>query len=98
MAGLGGKRYSYRADNVAKAPEGEGVYQIERNDGTIIYIGSGKIRERLQSHVRGDNPGTDACISRNSPGQYARQESANCRAVEQQLLSITRTLCNRRVG
>jgi len=98
MAGLAGQKYGFTDDNVSRAPEGEGVYQIERGDGAIIYIGSGKIRERLQSHRRKADGVTDACIFRNSPVNYRREECANCRAVEQRMLSTTPTLCNQRIG
>jgi len=97
MAGLTGQKYSFTDDSVANAPEGEGVYQIERSDGTIIYIGSGKIRARLQSHRRKEND-ADACIFRNAPTGYRREECANCKAVEQRMLSTTPTLCNQRIG
>jgi len=97
MAGVGGDRYAFTDDNVSKAPEEEGVYQIERDGGTIIYIGSGKIRARLQSHRRKEND-ADACIFRNAPTHYRRRPCANCKAVEQHLLSTTPTLCNQRIG
>lgn len=55
---INSKTYAFTEDNVNKAPENHGVYELYR-DGALTYIGraSGNgvtIRTRLQSHRRGD--------------------------------------------
>jgi hypothetical protein len=97
MAGLTGDRYDLTADNVAGSPEGKGVYQIERSDGTVIYIGQGFIRQRLLSHLRRENP-TDLCVFGNRPTHYRRETCADAEAREKRLLVVTPTLCNQRSG
>ncbi len=97
MAGLTTDRYDLTAENAAKSPEAKGVYQIERSDGTVIYIGKGSIRQRLLSHLRRQDP-SDLCIFGNRPTHYRREPCADAEAREKRLLTVTATLCNQRLG
>jgi excinuclease UvrABC nuclease subunit len=55
---IGGSKYLFSKDNVDKAPDEHGVYELYDGD-ELIYIGRAAgtgvtIRTRLQAHRRGD--------------------------------------------
>jgi hypothetical protein len=49
-------------------PNQNGIYGIFKGD-DAIYIGSGDIRERMLSHINGDN----RCITQNTPNQWTAE-------------------------
>lgn len=59
-----------------------------------VYVGMGDIRDRLLSHLNGDNP----CINRNSPNSYIAEVTSNPAAREEALIGELNPTCNQRVG
>ena len=48
---------AFSKDNVEEEPNSYGVYEIGDNSGNILYIGQGRIRDRLKTHfIRGNHP------------------------------------------
>jgi len=81
---ISGDRYTFSQGNVDKSPTGKGVYALY--DGSItIYIGKGAgengIRERLQSHKRGDEG-----ICTKNASEYRREVCTNPATRERQEL------------
>ena len=73
-----------------------GVYGLFKQ-GTWVYVGKGDIRQRLLSHLNGDNP----CISRLQPTHwvgevYSNEPSATER--EKQLIVELSPICNEKIG
>lgn len=71
----------------------KGCYGIFKS-GQWIYIGKGDIRERLLSHVNGDNP----CIAWSGATHYVAAVTANMDALEKSLILEHTPSCNQRVG
>lgn len=92
---ISGKAYDFTQDNVDKSPDADGVYGLVRGkEQAVVYIGQGNIRDRLQSHFRGDN----ACITSARPDSYYREICSNPKAREKELFESWTTLCNKKVG
>ena len=92
---ISGKKYDFTQENVDRSPDDDGVYALLRGaEGTIVYIGRGNIRERLQAHFGGDNP----CISRAKPEHYRREVCSDSVSREKELLIAFKTVCNKKVG
>jgi excinuclease UvrABC nuclease subunit len=95
MAWIAGDKYPFTRQNVDRSPEGKGVYGLVKDaNETIVYIGRGNIRERLQAHFNGDND----CITEQAPTHYYREVCSNSIAREKELLRAYRTLCNEKIG
>ena len=94
---LSGTRYTFSEENAARAPEQLGVYQIEDADSKVIYVGQGRIRDRLLSHFHSEND-ADECIFSHHPTAYRREVCANAAARERAILAAHNTFCNVRVG
>jgi predicted GIY-YIG superfamily endonuclease len=74
------KRWSrYDEFTVAEAPNALGVYEIGNRLRNVIYIGSGRIRERLQAHM---SPSGNRCIRQK--GKYVRWEQTGSKERAQQ--------------
>ena len=59
--------YVYTEEDVGIfASNQEGIYGLLKNE-IFVYIGRGKIKDRLLAHLNGDNP----CITRQSPTHFA---------------------------
>ena len=84
------------AEIMAYEPDQMGVYGIYRG-GQWIYIGSGDIRERLLSHLRGGNA-TDACIKASEPSHWTAEVTSNHRGREGVLIREFDPPCNRQAG
>ncbi|MFZ0634344.1 MAG: hypothetical protein WA755_05540 [Candidatus Acidiferrales bacterium] len=90
-----GKKFAFTEANVDNSPNADGVYGLVRGPkNTIVYIGRGNIRERLQSHFNGD----DSCIAKSQPTAYYREVCSNSVAREKELLRAYSTLCNEKIG
>ena len=80
---VAGNLYAFNEENIAKDPAGRGVYSLHKA-GETIYIGKaeggGGIRERLQSHLHGEDPCTKQAIA------YRRELHGNPAAREKELL------------
>lgn len=71
-----------------------GVYGIFRS-GVWIYVGKGDIRQRLLSHLNGDNP----CIMREHPTYWVGEVLTIDPSVrEKQLILELQPICNQKVG
>jgi hypothetical protein len=90
-----GKKFAFTEENVDRSPDEQGVYGLVKGSNeTIVYIGRGNIRERLQAHFGGDN----SCITRSAPTSYYREPCSNSVAREKELLRAYATLCNEKIG
>lgn len=90
-----GQKYDFTQANVDNSPNNDGVYGLVKGaEATMVYIGRGNIRDRLQSHYRGDNQ----CITMERPTHYYREVCAYPEAREKELLQAYSTLCNKKVG
>jgi hypothetical protein len=74
-------------------PSQNGVYGIFRQD-AWIYVGRGDIRDRLLSHVAGNNP----AITAQKPTHFVTMVTTNDVAVERQLIIELGPLANQKVG
>lgn len=76
----------------AYAPNLDGVYALLKN-GSYVYIGKGRIRERLLAHNAGDNP----CITRQAPTHflYSMPPTSEIDKVEKELIDHYDPPCNR---
>ena len=97
MGWIQSKRYPFTEENVTKAPIEEGVYGIMTSDDKMIYIGQGKLRNRLTTHYNNQDP-ADACIRKYSPTHYYREVCSNPESREKELLSTYSTYCNKKIG
>lgn len=75
------------------APNQNGVYGIFRND-AWIYVGRGDLRNRLLSHLNGDNPR----ITRERPTHFVTLVTTADVAAEKQLILELDPIANRQVG
>jgi len=82
-----------RAAIEALSPNQNGVYGIFRQD-CWIYVGRGDIRDRLLSHVAGNNPAMTA----QRPTHFVASVTANDVALERQLILELRPVANQKVG
>lgn len=91
------KIWSYDEDTVQTlSPNQRGVYGIFRS-GRWIYVGSGDIRDRLLSHLRGDNH-SDPCIAHEGPTHWIADVTAIYKAREVELSLELTPQCGERVG
>ncbi len=74
-------------------PNQNGVYGIFRQD-AWIYVGRGDLRDRLLSHVAGNNPD----ITAQRPTHYVTMVTTNDVVVERQLIVELGPLANKKVG
>jgi hypothetical protein len=74
-------------------PNQIGVYGIFRQD-SWIYVGRGDIRDRLLSHVAGNNP----MITAKRPTHFVTMVTTNDVAIERQLIIELQPLANQKVG
>lgn len=84
----------YNRDTVLGLKQDQtGVYGLFRS-GKCIYVGKGKIRQRLLDHLNGDN----ACITRSSPTHWTAELWSNPDDREKQLILELNPGCNDRIG
>lgn len=74
-------------------PNQNGVYGIFRQN-AWIYVGRGDIRDRLLSHVAGNNP----AITAERPTHYVTMITTNDVTVERQLILELTPLANKKIG
>lgn len=88
--------HAFRRSTIeAYAPNLEGVYGLLRH-GSFIYIGRGRVKERLLAHNAGDNP----CITRQAPTHfvYSLPQTSQIDQIERQLIDHYHPPCNMRVS
>jgi hypothetical protein len=74
-------------------PNQNGVYGIFRQD-CWIYVGRGDIRDRLLSHVAGNNP----AITAQRPTHFVTMVTTNDVVAERQLIVELQPVANQKVG
>ena len=74
-------------------PNQNGVYGIFRQD-CWIYVGRGDIRDRLLSHVAGNNP----AITAQRPTHVVTMVTPNDEAIERQLIIELTPVANKKIG
>ena len=74
-------------------PNQNGVYGIYRQD-RWIYVGRGDIRDRLLSHVAGNNP----AITAERPTHFVTMVTPNDEAIERQLIIELLPVANKKIG
>ena len=74
-------------------PNQNGVYGIFRQD-CWIYVGRGDIRDRLLSHVSGNNP----AIAAQRPTHFVTMVTPNDEAIERQLIIELAPVANKKIG
>jgi hypothetical protein len=82
-----------RAAIEALSPNQNGVYGIFRQD-CWIYVGRGDIRDRLLSHVAGNNP----AITAQRPTHFVAMVTINDVVAERQLIVELQPVANQKVG
>jgi len=70
-----------------------GCYGIYRA-GVWIYVGKGDIRERLLSHLNGNNP----CLTRQMPTHWIGVVTQDYDNEEKRLIVELNPVCNKKVG
>lgn len=76
-----------------RAPNSQGVYSIRNAQGTVVFIGKGKVRERLLSHWNREND-TDAAIWDHSPATFRFEVTAHPDKREAELIQKLKPSCN----
>jgi hypothetical protein len=70
MAAITGHDYTWSKSWIEfKAPDTPGVYCLRDREGKVLFIGKGKVRERLLSHWNRDNS-TDEAIWDHAPATF----------------------------
>ncbi len=88
----------FTQSGVALAPDAMGVYALRKGETVLtehwVYVGKGNIKDRLQSHLAGDN----ACIARERPTTFLYERNSSPDAREKELILELDPICNKRVG
>ena len=72
MLGIKGRDYTWSKSWIEfKAPDAPGVYCLRDKEGKVLFIGKGKVRERLLSHWNRENS-TDEAIWDHAPAVLPR--------------------------
>ncbi|HKT13072.1 MAG TPA: hypothetical protein VJW77_14720 [Terriglobia bacterium] len=75
------------------APNSQGVYCIRDKEGKVLFIGKGKVRERLLSHWNRRNS-TDTAIWNHSPAIFRFELTAHPDDREADLIRELKPSCN----
>ena len=76
-----------------RAPNSQGVYSLRDKDGNTIFVGKGKVRERLLSHWNRENP-ADAAIWGYGPATFRFEVTARPDKREATLIRELKPSCN----
>ena len=76
-----------------KAPNSEGVYDIQDKEGRVIFVGSGNIRKRLLSHWNRENS-IDEAIWNHVPASFRFELTDHLAERESQLIHELKPPCN----
>lgn len=82
-----------KADVTSLSENQKGVYGLFRQ-GAWVYIGRGDLRERLLSHLNGDN----SCITHERPTRWKGWVTADHVQQEKNLIVEYDPICNKKVG
>jgi excinuclease UvrABC nuclease subunit len=75
------------------APNSPGVYSLRDKQGNVLYIGKGKVRERLLSHWNRENS-SDAAIWDHAPAAFRFELTAHPDKREADLVRELKPPCN----
>lgn len=75
------------------APNSQGVYCLQDKEGKVLFIGKGKVRERLLSHWNRQNS-ADAAIWDHSPAVFRFELTAHPDDREADLIRALKPSCN----
>ena len=76
-----------------KAPNPQGAYCLRDKQGRVLFIGKGKVRERLLSHWNRENS-TDAEIWSHSPVTFRFELTTHPAKREAELIQELKPSCN----
>lgn len=95
MSGIKGEVYTWNKGWIEfKAPTTPGVYCIRDKDGNVIYVGKGKVRDRLLSHWNHENP-VDQRMWSHAPATFSFELTAHPARREAELIRDLKPSCNR---
>jgi excinuclease UvrABC nuclease subunit len=70
MKGIRGQDFTWSKPWIEyRAPNSQGVYCLRDKEGKVLFIGKGRVRERLLSHWNRENP-NDAAIWDHAPAVF----------------------------
>jgi excinuclease UvrABC nuclease subunit len=94
MSGIKGHDYTWSRSWIEfKAPDGPGVYCLRDKEGKVLFIGKGKVRERLLSHWNRDNF-TDAEIRSHAPATFCFELTDHPAERKAELIQELKPSCN----
>ena len=76
-----------------KAPSATGVYCLRDKEGKVLFIGKGKVRDRLLSHWNRENP-ADAAIWNQNPKTFRFELTDHAAEREAELVRELHPSCN----
>jgi excinuclease UvrABC nuclease subunit len=94
MSEIKGQDYSWSKPWIEySAPNSQGVYSLRNKEGKVLFIGKGRVRERLLSHWNRENS-TDAAIWDHAPAIFRFELTAHPDKREADLIRELKPPCN----
>lgn len=94
MSGIKGQDYNWSKSWIEfKAPDTPGVYCLRDKAGNVLFVGKGKVRERLLSHWSRENS-TDEAIWDHGPETFCFELTARLAEREAELIKKLKPSCN----
>ena len=94
MSGIKGHDYTWSKSWIEfKAPDAPGVYCIRDKAGKVLFIGKGKVRDRLLSHLNRENS-TDEAIWDHAPATFSFELTTHPAERETELIQQLKPPCN----
>ncbi|HXH49463.1 MAG TPA: hypothetical protein VNM47_08965 [Terriglobia bacterium] len=94
MSGIKGQDYAWSKSWIEyKAPDVAGVYCLRDKFGKVLFIGKGKVRERLLSHWSRENS-ADEAIWDHGPDTFCFELTAHPAEREAELIRDLKPSCN----
>ena len=94
MSGIKGHDYTWSKSWIEfKAPDVPGVYCLRDKERKVLFVGKGKLRERLLSHWNRENP-TDASIWDHAPASFRFEVTLHPDKREAELVRELKPPCN----
>ena len=94
MPGIKGHQYTWSKSWIEfKAPDAPGVYCLRDKEGKVLFVGKGKVRERLLSHWNRENS-TDEAIWACGPASFLFELTTHAADREAELIEELKPSCN----
>lgn len=94
MRGIKGHGYTWSKSWIEfKAPDAQGVYCLRDWEGKVLFVGKGKIRERLLSHWNRENS-TDEALWGRGPASFQFELNTHPADREAELVQELKPSCN----